>query len=231
MGEKQGIDVVMLAWPNHPKRIEYFAKMIAALRSNLQASRHRLRYFCSAENERDPHSGWFGEDLKLICRVEDVALRWRAGGADLGANMNAALRMGSAPWQLLVQDDFQLMNPLDISEGVRFLTEHPDFAAVRYHWGLYSTQFTGELGGFKVVNIDGPWPFSDAGQLRRRSFSTTYGEYLEGVVHGGSESAMCGVLKAARVKIAASPKPAFKHIGITRAEFRDHRKSRRGKDE
>jgi hypothetical protein len=226
----------MLAWPNHPKRIEYFQDMLKSLAERLSASSHAMRYFCSAEIDRDPENCWYGDKLSAICHGAGIPLKWRDAPADLGANMNAALRMGSAAWQLLVQDDFELQQEVDLSKGIAFLEDHPDFAAVRYHWGLYSTKFTHEIDGFRVVDIDGPWPFSDAGQLRRRNFTATYGEYAESttsrpVVHGGSESAMCAVLKAARAKIAASPKPVFKHIGITRAEYRDHRKSRRGDDE
>ena len=227
------IDVVMTAWPNHPKRIGYFDQMVASLCRNLHGGIRRIDYLCSAETDRDPDSDWCGDQLAAICQSAGIGLEWRNSTADLGANMNAALRMGSAPYQLLVQDDFKLVESLDLTDGIVFLESHADFAAVRYHYGLNTTRFTEEIDGFRVVDMTGPWPFSDSCQLRRRTFSSQYGEYLESseshpVVHGGSESRMCGVLRDSGAKVAASRKPVFKHIGITRAEYRDHRKSRRG---
>lgn len=232
MGEKQAIDVVMLAWPNHPKRIEYFDAAVASLHEHLTATGFSVDFHCSSESERDPARDWYGCELSALCTVAGINLDYRDGNADLGANMNAALRMGDAPWELLVQDDFALIEPLDISEGIAFLDSHPGFAAVRYHYGLNTTKFTGDVDGFRVVDINGPWPFSDSCQLRRRTFASAYGEYAEStekrpVVHGGSESDMCSRLRASGANIAASPRPMFKHIGKTRAEYRDHRPSRR----
>jgi hypothetical protein len=210
------IDVVLVTWPNHPKRIKYFARTMRALREKLTATRHVLRYRCSAESESDPQSTWHGDDLEALCRDWDITLAWRPPPASLGGNMNAACKLAESEVFLLVQDDFQLLDPLDLSSGAEFMARHPTVDLLRYSYyqhPQHGTQFAGELEGWRLVDVDGYWPYGDDPQMRRPLFQHRWGLYLEDCQHGASEGDMLHRLVAGRATIAAADRSYFGHFG------------------
>lgn len=232
------IDVVLVTWPNHPKRIKYFARTMRALREKLSAARHVLRWLCSAESERDPQSTWHGDELESLCREWGIDLVWRPPPASLGGNMNTACKLARSEVFLLVQDDYQLLEPLDLSPGAEFMAAHPGVDLLRYSYyqhPQHGTQFAGELDGWRLVNLDGYWPYGDDPQLRRPLFALRWGKYLEGGRHGMSESEMLlrlvrGV-DSRRPVIAAADRCYFGHFGEVAAvplvrEFRERAVSR-----
>ncbi len=236
------IDVILVTWPNHPKRIDYFRRTADALRVRLIASRHVLRYRCSAESERDPRSTWHGDELAAYCSAFDIDLCWRPQGspASLGANMNAACALAQSESFFLVQDDYELLEPLDLSPGADFLSAHPIVDLLRYSYYQHpehGTQFRGELDGWRLVDLDGFWPYGDDPQLRRPSFIQRWGKYLEGDRHGASESDMLLRLVhrrlpgGGRATIAAADRSYFGHFGEVAAvpldrEYRERAVSR-----
>ena len=125
------IDVAITTWPNHPRRIDYLAQTLAAIEKIMYASQHRVRLYCSAESERDERCTWHGDELEELCRKHDVELRWHEGMSNLGANMNAAIRMGSGELVFLQQDDWCLQYPLDLSAGANLLNSHPEVELLR----------------------------------------------------------------------------------------------------
>ena len=212
----QLIDVVMVTWPNHQKRLEYFSRSLAALRTHLTASRHTLRWLCSSESERDPASDWHGDELTRICDDERIPLTFREGKASLGAAMNSAMKVSSAPLSLVVQDDFELLAPLDLSDGADFMLEHDDVDLLRYSYFTHpeqGTQFKGAIGKWRQVDIDGMWPYGDDPAMRRADFVRKVGWYLEGDRHGASESDMLLRLVASRAVICAGDRSYFGHFG------------------
>lgn len=215
------IDVLLVTWPNHAKRIAYFRRTLAALTSRLTASRHTLRYLCSAESQRDPQSTWHGDELEALCREHDIALTWRPAGAQasLGAGMNAALRLATAPTLFLVQDDYELLEPLDLSPGAELLVARPAIDLIRYSYFTHpehGTKFLGALPGapgFRQVDIHGTWPYGDDPHLRRPDFMDRHGWYVEGGNHGVSEGDMLHRLVRNRAAIAAPDRCYFGHFG------------------
>ncbi len=228
------IDVLLVTWPNHARRIEYFRRTVAALRKHLSASRHALRWLCSAESERDPAATWHGDELAMLCREWEIELRWRDEPASLGGAMNAAARLATAPIYFLVQDDWELLAPLDLSPGAELMLAHPELDILRYSYfehPEHGTRFAGELDGWRVVDIDGCWPYGDDPQLRRLDFHRRWGWYLEGGRHGASESQMLLTLVAGRARIAAADRNYFGHFGEVAAvpiwrEYRERAVSR-----
>lgn len=237
MNGQPDIDVCLVTWPNHPSRIEYFKRMLGTLEANLSASRHALRLLCSSEAERDPQSTWHGEELKILCRHKSIPLVWHRPPASLGAGMNHALRQSTAPLILLVQDDFELREPLDLSPGADFLRGHPEVDVLRYafpidpaHPQLY-TQFAGDIDGWRRVNLHAPWPYGDEPHLRHRDFFDRWGWYVEGQHHGASETDMLWRLVNGRATICAADRSYFGHFGAVAAvprdrEYRDRAVSR-----
>ena len=207
------IQVAMTSWPNHPRRLEYFDRVTAALREKLTAGNHELHYVCSAETQRDPKQPWLGDPLQALCRQRGIALTWRDAPASLGGNMNAALRLCTAPVIFLVQDDWLLLEPLNIGPGADYIAQHSDVDLIRYSWPGHMTRFLDARDGW--LTVDGSFQFSygDDPQLRRPDFVSRFGEYLEGGPHGVSEGDMLYRLRKRRATILAAPKNYFATIG------------------
>lgn len=185
------IDIVIVTWPNHPARWEYFQWCVGAAWQGISASRHTIRWFCSSESERDPDRQWFGDELAAWCGERSVPLTFRQGPASLGAAMNAAMDLVTGDYAILHQDDFLLSRPLDLSDSVDFLETHPGADIVRYSWpGMERVTVCGELDGWRKLHPRGSWPYGDDPHLRRRSFPKKFGRYIEGPPHGTAESNM-----------------------------------------
>lgn len=213
------IDIVLVTWPNHPKRLAYFCRMLTALRTHLSASRHPLYWHCSSESERDPASSWHGEELREICRQEDIALHWHEGPASLGAGMNAALRACSSDLIFLVQDDYELLRPLDLSPGADVLMGNERIDLIRYSYPPkeYGIRFYScEWPGFQAVYTTASWPYGDDPHLRHRRMMDRHGWYTEGIGHA-SEGDMVTRLARNRAGILASERCYFGHFGSVSA--------------
>jgi len=212
----QAIDVVIVTWPNHPERLRYFCRTLAALRNHLTASRHALHFLVSSESEHDPDNVWCGDDLEEICQETNIPLFWHDGPASLGAGMNAALQACTAPTIFLVQDDYELLYPLDLSPGAEMLSWRPDVDLIRYTVftpPTGGTEFTQtQLNGFREVNISGPWPYGDEPHLRTPRMVERHGWYNEAIGHG-AESDMVHRLVRNRAVIYAADKCYFGHRG------------------
>ncbi len=210
------IDVVLVTWPSHPKRIEYLRRTWDALTAKLTAKRHVLRYVVSSESQRDPDRTWCGDELEAMCEAAGTPLRWHEGPASLGAGMNAALCVCTAPVVFLVQDDFTLLKPLDLSDGAEAMEAHPEVDMIRYSYYLHPTNgtcFTGErLAGFRRVDLAGHWPYGDDPQLRTPRAVERHGWYTEGIGHA-AEGDMLKRLVRGRATILAADECYFGHGG------------------
>jgi hypothetical protein len=223
------IDVVLMTWPNHPRRIEYFRRTLAALRKHLTASRHELRWLVSSETERDPASTWHGDELATICQAEGMPLHWHEGPASLGAGMNASLQACTSSLIFLVQDDYELLEPLDLSAGADLLSELPHVDMIRYSYythPTHGTQFDGMIGEFRRVKTDGPWPYGDDPHLRSTRMTDRHGWYTEGIGHA-AEGDMVHRLVRGRAIIAAPDRCYFGHFGQVASVPADQEKRER----
>lgn len=223
------IDVAMVTWPNHPKRLEYFQRMWGTLEENLSAVGHTLRFFCSAETERDQRREWCGHGLQELCDENDISLTWRDGPANLGANMNAALALCTAPVVLLQQDDWRLIHQLDLSAGAQYLLENPRVDLLRYSWPedpKMLPTFTDHRDGWRRIDVNGLWPYGDDPHLRRPDFMIRYGWYYEGGGHGSASATMLRFLRRKGAVIAAANQCYYKHFGEVTSVIDDKRKRR-----
>jgi hypothetical protein len=227
------IDVVLVTWPNHPKRMEYLQHVWRTLQEKLTASRHTLRFVCSAESERDPECVWCGEQLVGFCEYWNIPLTWHTGPASLGAGMNAAIKATKSDLAFVHQDDFELLYPLDLSPGAEFLSSHQEASLIRY--GYPPPRFEWRLldyaGGWKRFDLEAHWPYGDEPHLQRRDFTDRHGWYVEGVGHA-SEGMMLHRLIADNAIILAADKSYYGHCGNVSAlprakEFSPLRQCRR----
>lgn len=223
------VDVNFVTWPNHPKRMEYFRGTVAAIAEYLYATRHTIRFHCSAESERDPRHPWLGDELEQVCRRHNIQLAWRDGPANLGANMNAALRLGGSPTVLLVQDDWLLLRELDLSPGVDFM-EAGSADLLRYSfpdWDVMRPTMRAGPDDWLRIDVRGRWPYGDDPHLRRRDFMDRWDWYLEGGGHGSASATLMRQLVAGRADIAVAAETSyFRHFGDVTAVLDDQRHRR-----
>lgn len=211
------IDVVLVTWPNHPKRMEYLQHTWRTLLKNLTASQHTIRYLCSSESERDPTREWCGDQLIGFCEHNHIPLSWHQGPASLGAGMNAALRCATADLIMLAQDDYELLYPLDLSPGARLLTKHNKVDLIRYSYPAeLGCRFDGEIDGWRRFDLHAPWPYGDEPHLRRRDFMQRHGWYTENIGHV-AEGDMLWRLVKHQATILAADKPYFGNFGAVSA--------------
>ena len=221
--EPEQLDVALVTWPNHPSRIEYFRKTVAALRSKLTAPGYRLHFVCSSETQRDPKHPWFGDELEEACKEYRVALVYRDGPASLGANMNAALRLCVTELLFLVQDDWLLLDDCNLSPGADYMRDHAEVDYIRYSWPGDLPTFVDYADGWRRIDWAGLWPYGDDPQLRRKSFPDKFGWYIEGGRHGVSEGAMVHSVSAKRATILAADKCYFGHCGEVASVIDEYR--------
>lgn len=199
------ISIAIVTWPIIPERIGGFIDCVDRLRSRMVASRHELIWVASSES-RDVEPD-MRESLQRFCDTAGIRLQFRPGPNDLGANMNAAMKMAPADYCLVVQDDMALTGEgFDVSDAADFLDLHPDFACVRFGWA--HTTFTGIVDGFQEVNMHGSYPYADEPSLWRGG---QLPNYIEGAGHGAQEGDLCYRLIGQRARIAATMAPQFTH--------------------
>lgn len=221
------IAIALVTWPNHPARMDLLRRNLVALRDRLTASRHRLTFVASSETA-GVTGATIAECRDLVAEFagpEGCAFGARDRASDLGANMNGAVALAhaaGADCTLLLQDDFELLQPLDLSDSADFLAAHPEFCAVRYEFPF--TRFVGPLGdGFQEADKLGPWLFSDGPHLRPRWFVERIGQYVPGLPHGGQEVEMWHRLRASPYRVAATLEPLFWHAGAGRSTIPERR--------
>lgn len=210
------IDIALVTWPNHPLRFDYFADTVQALKDKLTASGHELRFIASAEAKADPDSRWMGQELAEYCAIAGVELHWRKAKPNLGANMNAALRLCSAEVIFLVQDDWILLHPLDLSPGAEFMLAHREIDLMRYSYpdvDRMRPTFHSRPDGWRDIDPGSAWFYGDDPHLRRPDFMDKWGWYLEGSYHSSASQALMSKLKAGNAKICAADKCYFQHHG------------------
>lgn len=230
------IDVAMVSWPNHPRRIEYVETILEALTEKLSASGHILRYFMSAEMQLDPDHTWHGDELEKLCEHYGIVLQWRGPPANLGANMNAAMRMGTGDFIYLQQDDWLLREPLDLSPGADLLDKYYQLDIVRYSWpdsDAMRPTFNGDIEGWRTIDPKGKWPYGDDPHLRRRDFMERWCWYKEGDIHGSASGSVMEVMADGGALSVVADKVYYEHHGRVSAVLGDHRSgaNRRYEDE
>ncbi len=232
------IDICMTSWPNHPERIRYTRHVLESLRKNLTASRHWLRFNMSAETERDPKHSWHGEELSALCVAFGVELQWRNAPANLGANMNAAMRVDQRDYPgdfiLLQQDDWLLRYPLDLSPGADLLENHSPLDIVRYCWpdsDRMRPTYNGELDGWRTIDPKGKWPYGDDPHLRRRDFMDKWKWYLEGGGHGSASGDLMKLMAKRNALSVVADKVYYAHHGRVSAVINGPRGREERRDE
>jgi len=161
-----------------------------------------------------------------MCYERKIPLEWRPGKANLGANMNAAMRMGEGDFVYLQQDDWCLTDHLDLSDAADLLDEHRDLDLVRFNWPTDPRMlptFEGDVNGWPKIDVTGRWPYGDDPHLRRRDFMDKWRWYYDKGAHGTASADLMQALVRGNAHIVVSDKPYFQHVGYVSAVVDDVR--------
>jgi len=212
------VDIVLLTFPNHPKRLEYLGHTWDCLQKYMVASGDTIRYLCVSESERDPACPWCGDELEQFCHERDIPLTWLSGPASLGHGMNGAMRTAQSAIFGLHQDDYELKHPLDLSLGIRMMERHAEVDLIRYGYPPpeFKWRHLDYKDGWKRFDLTAHWPYGDEPRLQRKTFPTKFGWYTENNGHA-SEGTMLWTLVRRNAVILAADKRYYDHYGTVSA--------------
>jgi hypothetical protein len=220
------LTLVILTWPNHPTRWQYFNTCISRALREITCKDFEMHVKCVSESERDPLHNWYGDHLKLFCESRNIPLAFREGKADLGSAMNFANRASQTKYTMILQDDFYLERPIDLSEGIRTLEDNPNIDFIRYSYPAHLVSFKGSFHSWRILDEQKDWPYGDDPHLRRSTFAQKFGHYKEQERHGASESHMAHSVKVNKATILTTEEPMFGHYGNTPSVIREWRTDR-----
>ena len=217
------LTVVFTTWPNHPKRWEYFMKCVPRVLEMLTASQHKLHYVCLSESEHDPLHNWYGLHLKEFCLRKEIPLTFRTGSPNLGAMMNDAMKASKTKYTMIVQDDWFLHEPCDLSPGINLMESEPNVDIIRYSWPGDNVTIDGTFQGWRKLDPNGLWPYGDDPHIRRDTFATRFEPYLSYGRHGSSEGRMVFAFGEKNAFVLLADKCYFGHCGVVPAVVNDER--------
>lgn len=220
--------VAMITWPNSEERIAYFRRSVAAIHNNLHYCGNPVEIFASGESE-----GLTTAEIirfNKIAEADRVNLTWRNGPAHIGANMNTVLSrqdVNRHDFILLTQDDYVLMDTLDIEAYCDFLSNNNEYALIRLGYSpLPAHTLLGpifEWYGLNLRYLDGrsAYLYGDQPHLRRKNSLINLARYSEQGGIGNPEVEFNGTLQGSKWLIAGSIHQAFEHCGtLTSTENR-----------
>ncbi len=145
----------------------------------------------------------------------------KRGGVGRSMNLGMQLCSQRAEFILWLEDDWELVQPFDLSPCVQLLQERGDIGMVRL--GYISPGITGDLvsgaGRLWWRLQKGPtYTFTGHAALRHKRFVEAYGHYQEGLTPGETELYMCGTFNNRPGPTVALPAwtgewGVFGHIG------------------
>jgi hypothetical protein len=188
------------------------------------ASRHKIHRICISESEHDPLNNWYGPHLEDYCKQIDLPLVYRERKANLGEMMNDAMNASKTKYTMIVQDDWYLEHPCDLSPGINLMEKHPQIDIIRYSWpGETMITPKGDLEGWRKLDPKGMWPYGDDPHIRRDTFKKRFGPYYTGLRHGSSESDMVYRFGDRNAFVLLADKLYFGHCGEVSAVINDER--------
>ena len=186
----------------HPRRVSYCEQTLRSLQRNLSATGHELRWLLSAESQAAEDAPWSGPMLQERAERLGLEVHWRDAPPSLPGHLNDIVRSLSTPLWFYVQDDWELVRPLDLGPAADLLLAHDDLGGVRF-WA--NTGYVGQFEGFAVVDPAAAWSYGDNPALWHRRFFERVGPFDVGGWFGHHEEAASARWGASGLRVLADP--------------------------
>jgi hypothetical protein len=216
------IDLCVQIWPNHPRRLEYFERTMAALSQKLSAGGCTLSLRVSAESEEPSGPGcrWCGEELADLCRDLKAPLRFRDGPANMARHLDEIFGGSEGDLLFFCQDDYELNRPLDIGPAARLLLDEREsrLAGIRF-WANSDYEDERQQGWLRVRRNTN-FAYADNPALWHPRFFRELGPFPDGGKHLAHEILMSGKLAESDLVVLAAaevedePNYWFGHTGF-----------------
>lgn len=131
-----------------------------------------------------------------------LKVRWRDAEPSLPGHLNDIVRALPSPLWLYVQDDWELIRPLDIGPAADLLLAHDDLGGVRF-WA--ATDYVGNFEGHLVIDPTAAWSYGDNPALWHTRFAERVGPFDVGGFFGHHEEATSARWGASGLRILADP--------------------------
>ncbi len=125
------ITVLFTARLNCYERVDYFRRTLLAIKKYLKYD-GQIRYLLSVEYFPSQHD-WFKEIVKLCSRYNVRMIMRPQGDLGLGAHMDFCIPCIGTELFFYVQDDWELLRPLDLTLAARRLLTDDKVGVIRYH--------------------------------------------------------------------------------------------------
>ena len=213
------ITVVITTWPNHLRRVFYCEQTVRALQRNLSATGHELHWLVSAESRPADDAPWSGELLQQRLERLGVNVHWRDAEPNLPAHLNDIVQSLPSPLWFYVQDDWELIRPLDIGPAADLLLARDDLGGVRF-WAN-TGYLDAKVDGFRVVDPAASWSYGDNPALWHTRFNDRIGPFFVDGTFGDHEHIASNRLAASDLHVLASPELAenFSHYFQARGQI------------
>ncbi len=216
------IIVGITTYPRYPERVTYLEQALAEARRYLSASRHEMLMICSCETEPQGDV----QAVRDLCGQFGVAFYGNDGSPSMGANQNNVMQIAvhdlAADYVLIHVDDCYAVEPIDLSDDVDFLDQHPEIDILRYHWsgrpGACPT-FHERPDGYMQVDPTSKWFYDDSPHIRRANHTDKFDWQLTlpPASAGAIERNTNDRLRARGANIIATPRLRFSKGGVVSA--------------
>lgn len=122
--------VIVSANPNKPERLNYLTSCLASLRDRLRHHGQPVECYCVAESPgRGLADSFYGRlrDYDVVCGHVP-----RKPAPNLAVSLNHAFRTFAERPILYVQDDYELVQPLDLTQDIAYLGANFFVGCIRY---------------------------------------------------------------------------------------------------
>lgn len=178
------------------KRTEYAVRTIEAVKKNLQWP--QVWWYISDDGSPPEHTHLLQQAIGSSYNIR--VFNSNRQGVGYGMNMCLSDIFASTDLVLVLEDDWELVSPLDLRPYVNLLMNQATYGMVRFGYlsaGLTGTTVSEEGRLFwKLTSSNDQYRFTGHPGLRHKRFHEIYGYYDEGLAPGNTELSMCGKVNA-----------------------------------
>lgn len=196
------INILTIAWNRFPERFDYFQVMVNSIKENLSLGHHEYEWIVSIESERH----LLKKEMEDFCNKNNIKYYYKPGKPLLATNLNYGLSLCKQPFIFYIQDDFILLNKLDISKDIDFMIAHKDISIIRYRdtraaERVYTKQVDKNLDLWEVSNKV-PYYYNDNPQLKRKDLVKLTGDFCNKYEFPdkGFDDSSCETMMARKMK-------------------------------